>query len=75
LRYRGSFRSATDYRSPINGLPEINGFELSINIASLRDFSDNFQPKVPERPVIDSVFLSPGVNTWARENGKHDCTH
>src|SRR5437016_13295947 len=34
-----------------------------------------FQPKAPERPVIDSVFLSPDVNTWARENGKHDCTH
>src|SRR5207249_3762077 len=28
LRCRCSFRSATDYRSPINGLSEINGFDL-----------------------------------------------
>jgi|GEM_PF-6508124 len=32
-----SFRSATNFLSPIKWAPEINGLELSINIASLRD--------------------------------------
>ena len=61
MRYRGSFRSATDYRSPINGLPEINRFELF------------YKHCIPTGFLAYEfiALISPGVNAWAREKSFH----
>jgi len=49
------------------GSPRSIGSSFSINIASLRDFSDRLLKEAYELIAL----ISPGVNAWAREKSFH----
>src|SRR5437588_5726557 len=63
LRCSCSFRNATDYRSPINGLSEINRFELFYKHCIPTGFPDRLLKEAGENETLGL----PGVNAWARE--------
>src|SRR5438445_13226631 len=63
LRCSCSFRSATDYRSPINGLSEINRFELFYKHCIPTGFSDRLL-KVAES-LVRWMFLKKNVRILA----------
>jgi hypothetical protein len=64
MRISSSFRSATNRLSPINGLPRSIGIELSINIASLRDF-----PTDSEGAKANVVKSEPVMNPLSPRRG------
>ena len=63
MRCSCSFRSATDYRSPINGLSEINRFELFYKHCIPTGFSDRLL-KVAES-LVRWMFLKKNVRILA----------